>query len=267
MRFPQKTLRRAVEIEGFGLHSGVPVRVRFSPSSEGIAFRLGAVRVEARPENVGDTRRCTRLGPVATIEHAMSAFAALGITDLEVELDAPEMPALDGAGAAYWDAFEAVGLEVIGERTLGDPFARVFVKSDFTAIAVAHGAGDWRATFETGDRWPGTLTCEFLFGKYDYRAEIAPARTTAFLEEVDMARAAGLGLGLDETNCLVLGPEGYFNSAKFANEPARHKLLDLLGDLYLSGVPPQFLNVVAERSGHTHNVAAAAKLAAAVRVG
>lgn len=266
MRFPQKTLSQPVELDGVGLHSGVPVRVRFSPGSEGIAFRRGTDRVAARPENIVDTRRCTRLGPVATIEHAMSAFAALGITDIEVEIDAPEMPALDGASAAYWDALTGAGLATIGERVLEGPFARIFVKSEATTIAVSHGAGDWRASFETTDAWPGRLECEFLFGEYDYRAEIAPARTTAFLAEVDAARKAGLGLGLDETNCLVLGPDGYFNDAKFANEPARHKLLDLVGDLYLAGVPPQFLNVVAERSGHTHNVTAAAKLAAAVRI-
>ena len=94
--YTRKTLQSDVVMEGLGLHSGIPVKVHIYPGDQGIAFRRGDERVLAKPENVTDTTRCTTLGPVSTIEHLMSAFAGLEITDAEVEVDAPELPGLDG---------------------------------------------------------------------------------------------------------------------------------------------------------------------------
>ncbi len=91
----RRTLLEPVRFEGLGLHSGVPVLMVVHPSSEGICFRLGSDRISATPDNVTDTRRCTRLGSIGTVEHLMSAFAGLEITDAEVELDAPEVPGMD----------------------------------------------------------------------------------------------------------------------------------------------------------------------------
>jgi UDP-3-O-acyl-N-acetylglucosamine deacetylase len=98
----------------------------------------------------------------------------------------------------------------------------------------------------------------------DYRSGIAPARTLVLSEEVPHIIAAGLGQGLNKDQVLVLGENGYENEARFADEPARHKMLDLIGDLYLSGVPIDHLNVVASRSGHRTNVIAAARLREAI---
>lgn len=94
-----------------------------------------------------------------------------------------------------------------------------------------------------------------------YSDGVAPARTFCFEADIPLIQAAGLGNGGNEQNTLVVGPEGYLTENRFADEPARHKLLDLAGDLYLSGVPLRFVNVVGERSGHRLNVAAAARLA------
>ena len=129
-------------------------------------------------------------------------------------------------------------------------------------IAVSKGFGHWKYDFECGDRWPHkqSFACELTKG--GFAAELALARTFAFEEEVEPLRAAGLGRGLDLESALVLGTEGYINAARWPDEPARHKMLDLVGDLYLSGLPPFLLNVVAVGSGHRTNVAAAAKIAA-----
>lgn len=256
----RKTVARDILVSGRGLHSGVPVNVRILPGTEGIAFRSGATRVLAIPENVTDTTRCTRLGQVSTIEHLMAAFAGLGVTDAEVEVDAPELPALDGAAGVWISELLAARFEELPERTLPALFTRIYEKSDPVTVAIAHGEGDWKYIFDTGSRWPGVQTFEFHATRDSFATEVAPARTLVFEEEIELARAAGLGQGLDETTVLALGKEGYLNSAKFPDEPARHKLLDLIGDLYLTGVPIRHLNVVGERSGHAANVRAAEKL-------
>lgn len=249
-----------MSLDGRGLHSGEPVTVTVNPSGTGIWFRLGSERIEAKPENVTDTSRCTRLGFVSTIEHLMSAFAGLGVTDAEVEVTSSELPALGGGSAEYCRLLTETGLEDLGKATLS-LFERVFFVEDPIRIGVSKGEGHWRFDFESGDRWPHTQSLETFVSGPTYASEIAPARTFAFEEEVEPIRAAGLAKGLDETSALILGKTDYINEAKWPDEPVRHKILDLIGDLYLAGVPPYLLNVVATRSGHRTNVEAAKRLA------
>jgi UDP-3-O-acyl-N-acetylglucosamine deacetylase len=243
-----------------GLHTGVPVNVLIHPWDQGIAFRFEADQVEATPENVTDTTRCTRLGTIGTIEHAMAALAGLEITDALIELSAPELPGLDGSARPYVDAIWDAGLEDLDERPMPDLFSRVYFVEDAVKIAVSKGTGHWRYVYEAPDRWPG----EQAFAADDvvdsFADEISPARTFALAEEVPAIMQAGLGQGLDEHSAVILGIEGYKNEPRFPDEPARHKLLDLMGDLYLAGIPVRALNVVAERSGHRTNVEAAHRL-------
>lgn len=259
MRFTRKTLREELHFEGRGLHSGVPVRVRVIPSSEGIRFRFGNEVWEAKPANVTDTTRCTRLGGVSTIEHLMSALAGAEITDVEVELSAPEMPALDGSARVYFDALKAIATENLGEREMPSLFTRLFFHENVVKVAVGAGEGHWRYLFDTGAAWPGVQEVDFFLHEA-YGEQVSGARTFGFERELPAIRAAGLAQGLDETSALVLGENGYVNAPRFQDEPARHKLLDAVGDLYLAGVPIRFLNVVCERSGHSAHVKAAQML-------
>jgi len=263
--FTGRTLASSVRLEGLGLHSGVPVHVTIHPASRGgVRFRHAGAVVVAHPGSVTDTTRCTRLGDVSTIEHLMSALAVSEVTDVEIELDAPELPALDGSALGYWESLQDGGFEDLDERELPDLFSRLFLHEDLVKVAISAGEGHWRYDYDTGDRWPGLQSAEFLRVVEEYGAEIAPARTFGLQEELPAIQAAGLAKGLDLQKALLLGPSGYLNEPRFPNEPARHKLLDLIGDLYLAGVPIRFLNVVAERSGHRTNVQAAALLAEAV---
>ncbi|MCE9560356.1 MAG: UDP-3-O-acyl-N-acetylglucosamine deacetylase [Armatimonadetes bacterium] len=265
MIFKRRTISEPIVIEGLGLHSGIAVEVQIHPSEDGLWFRSGRERIEAIPENVSDTKRCTRLGSIGVIEHLMSALAAFEITDVEVELSSPELPGLDGSASGYCAALARVELENIEDQEMEGLFARIYEKGEAHEIAIGRGDGHLKYVFETGDRFPGTQVVEVQMTCATYASEIAPARTIAFDFEVEPAKAAGLGLGLDENSCLVLGPEGYLNASRFPDEPARHKLLDLIGDLWLARVPLTLLNIVAEKSGHTANVAVAHKLSQAVR--
>lgn len=265
MILPRNTLAAPITWSGLGLHSGEPVSVTIHPSENGLWFRAGGVRVEAKPENVTDTQRCTRLGGISTIEHLMSALGAFEITDAEIELTAPELPAMDGSAQPFFDALQDASLVKIEEVEYEGLFARIYDKHGNCEIAIGKGEGHWRYDFIVENRFPGNQVFEHWFSPETYGEQIAPARTMAFDYEVEPARAAGLGRGLGEESCLVLGPTGYVNAARFPDEAARHKLLDLMGDLWLARIPYRLLNVVGVKSGHTANVSAAHKLAQAVR--
>ncbi len=261
MTFPRRTLAADVRLEGLGLHGGEPTVLTIHPGERGIWFLSRGERTEARPENVTDTTRCTKLGNVSTIEHLMSALAGLGVTDAEIELTAPELPALDGSALAYVNALRSAGLVDTGTFELPALYNRLFLQEDGIKIAMGKGEGFWRYVYDLGDRWPGVQEFEMTPGAYE--TEVAPARTFALAEELPPIIQAGLARGLDRESALVLGIEGYKNRPRFPDEPARHKLLDLVGDLYLSGVPVAALDVVAEKSGHRTHVKAAAMLAQA----
>ncbi|RYG46658.1 hypothetical protein EON79_09575 [bacterium] len=264
MNFPRITLTNTVETEGKALHGGGPSRVRIHPGEDGIAFRTDSGRTPARPENVTDTTRSTRLGDVGTIEHLMSALAGLGVTDAEIEVEGGELPGLDGSAAPWCALLREGGLIPFAQGELPPLFRRLFLQEENIKIAVAKGNGHWRYEYYGEDRWPGEMFYESTDAVADYETQIAPSRTFALSEQVPQLLQHGLGLGLDETSCLVLGPDGYFNAPRFPDEPARHKLLDLIGDLYLSGVPIGMLSVVAERSGHRAHIQAAKMLAEAL---
>jgi UDP-3-O-[3-hydroxymyristoyl] N-acetylglucosamine deacetylase len=265
MNYARRTLKNTTTLQGKGLHTGEPVTVRIHPAQDGIHFRHGSERVAAKPENVTDTTRCTRLGSIGMIEHMMAALGALEITDAEVEMDAAELPGADGSSDPYLRALLAAGTEDFGEAEVPQLFTRIFHQEDDSLkLAIGKGSGHWRYVYNLGPRWPHEQAYETSDVCSAFADEIAAARTFVLAEEIPMAQQMGLGRGLDESSVLILGVEGYINAPRFPDEPARHKLLDLMGDLYLAGVPLRSLNVVAERTGHRCNVHAAAMLYEAI---
>jgi UDP-3-O-[3-hydroxymyristoyl] N-acetylglucosamine deacetylase len=257
--FQRKTIASSVKFIGKGLHSGVPVTMIVHPGdmkshAPKIEFRNKSTRTLAIPSNVSDTTRSTRLGEFGTVEHIMSAFAGCEITDAVVEMDALEAPGMDGSATQYVQEFERVGYVNGKEYELPLLYTRLFLQAESIKIAVGKGEGHWRYEYETGERWPHSMAYESFDVIKNYSDEIAPARTFALHEEIPQIMKMGLGLGLDADSALVLGDDGYKNVARFTDEPARHKLLDLIGDLYLSGVPVKCLNVVGTKSGHRAHI-------------
>ncbi len=253
MEYIRRTLANPVALEGLGLHTGEPVRLTVHPASDGIHFRYGTERTRAVPANVTDTQRSTKLGSVGTIEHLMSAFAGLEITDAEVEVTAPEIPGMDGSAMPFVRALLDAGFVNLEERDRPNLFTRVFFVEDEIKVAVGKGEGHWKYRYDLGDRWPGVQEFDSMLPA-SYVGQVASARTFALVEEIPYIIQAGLAKGLDESSALILGIDGYKNEARFPDEPARHKLLDLAGDLYLAGVPVRYLNVAAVRTGHRTNV-------------
>lgn len=261
IEFQRQSIASSIELTGAGIHTGETATVRMTPGQRGIIFRHEGNEFMAHPSSVSKTPRSTWLGTVRTVEHIMSAFAAHEITDIEVELIGPEIPVLDGGSALFFEAIASTGLSGLGKTKSCSLFGRVQIGKDTCRISIAAGSGRWRYQFVSGERFPGDLSVEFAFGIDSYRQLVAPARTWIFEEEIEGIRCAGLGKGATESNTLVIGLRGYRNDPMFPDEPARHKLLDCMGDIALAGVPLSRLDVMAEATGHEMNVQAASRLA------
>ena len=258
--FERRTVASKAQFEGAGIFSGEISRAVVRPGSDGIAFTLGSNRVVAEPSTVTDTSRSTSVGGIRMVEHLMSALAALAITDAEIEVSTTEMPILGGGSAEYLAGLKAAGVTLTGRTSAVRLFGRVSLQEGGQRIGISAGNGRWRYEFERDGCWPGKLVYEFAFAYSEYETEIAPAKTFAFVDEVRAMKKAGLVHGGSEKNTLVIGEDGYRTEHRFSDEPARHKILDCMGDLALAGVPLRFLNVVAERTGHRMNVEAARRL-------
>ena len=264
----QHTLRQPCYFRGTGLHTGRDVAMHLlpAPAGTGIVFErtdLGGAQIPALAAYVGSTQRSTCLShegaEVHTVEHLLSACAGFGIDNLRVQLDAPEVPILDGSAAPYAAAFREAGLEEQDaprrEIVLSGPF-------EFTA-------GESLIRFEPADCFSAEVEIDFhsqviglqkaLFTDGDdYAAALAPCRTFCFLQDVEFLRRNNLIKGGSLDNALVIDePRGYLNDTPlhFPNECARHKLLDLLGDLALAGAPLR-ARVTAVKPGHSVNTAA-----------
>jgi UDP-3-O-[3-hydroxymyristoyl] N-acetylglucosamine deacetylase/3-hydroxyacyl-[acyl-carrier-protein] dehydratase len=274
----QTTLRRAVEVEGTALHSGTHTRVRFCPADadRGIIFRRtdleGAPEIPARVEHVTSVERETTLGvggaQVRTVEHVLAAAAGAEIDNLVIELEGSEPPALDGSAAPYLELLEGAGTQAqdAPARIWGPPEPLTFAE------------GQARYTVIPDERYVLSVGIDFehpLIGRQfasvavepaTFRRDVAPARTFGFFHDAEVLRRAGLARGAGPENTVVLTEDGVLEGAvlRFPDEFARHKILDLLGDLALVGRRLR-AHVVADRPGHRGNVALARRLAERIR--
>jgi UDP-3-O-[3-hydroxymyristoyl] N-acetylglucosamine deacetylase len=253
----QTTLADQVVIEGIGVHSGRPARVVLHPAEAGSGITFlrtnlpkGRERlIEARNHAVRDTQLCTVIGDeagasVATIEHLMSALAGLGVDNVLVEVDGPEMPILDGSARLFVEAIDQVGL-----RTLSS--SRKMIKV-LRPVRVEHGNSivellprergfqlDVEIVFDS--RVIGRQAYGFELDAHRYRREVASARTFGFMRDVERLWKAGLALGASLENTVAVGEDAVVNPGglRFPNEFVRHKILDAIGDLALAGHPLQ----------------------------
>jgi UDP-3-O-acyl N-acetylglucosamine deacetylase len=273
-----RTLKASTDsIEGVGIHTGVLARVTLHAAEpgSGVVFVSAGRRIPARAARVSDTSRCTVLASesggvtVSTVEHLLSALVGLGITDALVAVDGPELPIGDGSAALWVDAVRSAGTTDTGEpvvaRALPEP---LLVTGRGGAFVAAYPSDALRLTVAISFDHPlvGTQVARFDASRDDYGSAVAPARTFGFLEEVEALRAAGLARGGSLENAVIVYPDRYSAPLRFGDELARHKLLDLLGDLSLGtgGAPLPAMDVVAVKPSHRLNTELAARLAEGV---
>ena len=260
----RKTIQTSTVVSGIGLHTGAPSTMTFKPSQHGITFLRtdlpGATPIVAHVSNVGSTLRGTNLknntAEVWTIEHAMSALHALGITDVAIEMDGPEPPVTDGASDLYVDALLKAGIR---ELDTEQPVLNIRQKITYTCGNIfysAEPADKLTFTFVYRHKHPLLAHSEysFEFTQQNYMDQIARARTFGFEEELAFLKAHGLAKGGNLENAVIIGKDKFVNERRFPDEPVRHKLLDLIGDISLTGrkLPP--LAIRCECGGHKHNI-------------
>jgi len=275
---PQRTLASTAEIEGVGFITGAHVRVRFrpAPGNTGIVFRRSdqpeAAAIAARVESVTSTDRRTTLGTpsrgVTLVEHLLAALAGLRIDNCAIDLDGPEPPGLDGSADAFVIALARVGAVLqSARRPIYTPSAPIVVARDGATIALhPRGETELRASYhlDYGVFAPiprQTYTLDVDPGSF--AREVAPCRTFVTAAEAETLRAQGIGKHLTAGDLVVFGNRGPIrNRLRYADEPARHKVLDMIGDLALCGFDLAG-HLVAYRSGHALNVELARQLASA----
>lgn len=279
----RRTVAGRAEVAGVGLFTGYKSRLTIAPWDDvdggGVVFVRtdlpGLPRVRAVVGNVSRERRRTLLVTegageikveVHTVEHVLSALAGLGVTDAVVEVEGCEVPIGDGSATPFVEAIQSAGVRVLDEGSYA-AIERIEIRRP---MVVSEGSAEIVAT-----PWDG-VGCEMVY-ELDYGAaglipaqsaslrigvdgvvegyaeEVARARTFCLLEEAVAMRTMGMFQGFEPKDLLVIGPEGPVDNVyRFTNEPARHKLLDMLGDLSLAGRPIQG-RLVARRSGHALN--------------
>jgi len=253
----QTTLRDAIAFEGAGLHTGMPARVRVlpAPAGHGLRFRLnGAVEFPARADFVVETVRATVVGAgghcVSTVEHLLSALLGCGVDNAVIDVHGPEIPVEDGSAKVFADAIDAVGLSTLHEaRNRWIPAEpRVFRDGDKLLIVVPAASFRVHMTVD----YPAPIGAQYVEAEITpeaYRRDVAPNRTFGFLHEVEALVKRGLAQGGTLENAVVFGPDGPLAPLRSPSEPARHKILDLVGDFALLGAYPQ-CEVIAIKSGH-----------------
>ncbi|NLW59272.1 MAG: UDP-3-O-[3-hydroxymyristoyl] N-acetylglucosamine deacetylase [Firmicutes bacterium] len=259
----QQTLQNKIAISGQALHSGKMVTMELIPQPVDTGIRFcrvdlpGQPVLPAKPAHVVDTTRSTSLGTkewrIQTIEHLMAAFHGLGVDNLLVAVDGPEIPLGDGSAHFFVEEILRTGLLVQEKpRKVRKITTPVWVTDgkDPRAYLVALPGEGFRVTycFTSDHKVTGHQFAQYLITPETFREQIAPARTIAFWREIEALRKQGLALGGNMEIAVVVGEEGYLNELRYPDEIVRHKILDILGDLYLLG--PLEGEIIAVRSGH-----------------
>ncbi|MDQ3262344.1 MAG: UDP-3-O-acyl-N-acetylglucosamine deacetylase [Myxococcota bacterium] len=264
--FNQRTLREPIACDGVGLHSGLGVTLRLvpAPADHGIVFVrtdvTPTVSIPALSEFVVDTSLATTLGKdgvkVGTIEHLMAALAGLGIDNVRIEINGPEVPIMDGSAAPFAYLIKTAGIRIQDEAK-----SFVVIKKPVSVVA-----GDKEASFSPCDRLRISCTIDFKHPlisdqRYDldfsdraFSREISRARTFGFLKDVEKLKQMGLARGGGLENAIVVDEFSILNpdGLRFPDEFVRHKILDALGDVSLFG-RPVIGHMKAFKTGHALN--------------
>ena len=259
----QQTLAAPVSYSGIGLHSGKNVNMCMLPAEvdTGIVFIRTDLpdkpEIAAKPANVSSTLKATTLSEncaeVFTVEHLMAALSMMGIDNCRIEMDSPEPPVTDGSSGVFADLILEAGRKTQAAPRKVYALDRAFaVHQDDRYICVLPYDG-YRISFTSINPHPllGTQYYDIELTEENFLKEIATARTVAFMHEVEQMKKMGLGLGGNTDNVVVFDNTGILSETRFDNELIRHKILDVIGDLYLLGHIKA--HVVAVKTGHAFN--------------
>lgn len=267
LQAPRYTISREVQVEGIGLHLGRPCRLTFRPAAPGtgIVFRREDLPdrplIPAKVQIAVEAERRTQLGTgeaaLHTVEHVLAAVGGVGLDDLEIAMDGPEPPIMDGSAQPFLEALRAAEPVPHGGRPEWLVLRKSIRVVDGESVYEAHPSMGFDLTVSIdfphpligAQQWAGRVTPS------TFAAELAAARTFGFVHEVDALRAKGLIQGASTANAIVLDGQGLVDtSLRWSDEFARHKALDCVGDLVLAGARLR-ARVVAHKPSHRGTVA------------
>ncbi|MCK5598504.1 UDP-3-O-[3-hydroxymyristoyl] N-acetylglucosamine deacetylase [bacterium] len=265
----KRTLRKEFSLNGIGLHSGRKTGLRFIPSDHGkITFLRNSTPIDAHFSNVSSTNFAVTLSSgnasISTVEHLLAALHAMGVDSLYIEVDGPEIPVFDGSSRVFFEMIESVGtVPIDSEReyfkvkepvqvSMGDKYI-LFLPSDRFEV---------KYTISFNHPLLDKITESFTITPDTFRSVIGFSRTFTFLSVVNELKSKGLIKGGSFDNAIVLDDNGIVNGElRIENEWLKHKVLDLIGDIYLIGKP--FIGkMVVYKGGHTLDVRAARHITA-----
>ena len=272
----QRTIQKEVSLSGTGLHTASKAKITFRPAQAGTGINFVRVDLADKPvvktsiDNIflsSSMSRRTSLGKegseIQTIEHLMAAISGLGIDNLNIEIDNKEVPGMDGSSVKFAEALVNAGIvEQDAERQYFILKEPIYVEEGGSSIVVLP-CPDFKISYTLDYNHP-MLKTEFLervITPEVFTTDIAPARTFCLENEAGELQRQGFGQGANYDNTLVVGDKGVVkNKLRFNDEFVRHKMLDLMGDLYLAGSPIK-AHVIAVKSGHSLNLKVAKKIA------
>lgn len=266
MKHNQQTIKQPVSCSGVGVHSGKTVHLTIKPApvNHGIRFVRtdlpGHPGVPAHFNNVVDTSLATVIGAegciVSTVEHLMAGLTGMSIDNATVEVDAYELPIMDGSAGPFTRLIKSAGaLSQEGSKCYFKVNEPISLSENGKSVTI-YPADEFRITCTIAYDHPliGTQTCDFVIGREIFEKEICSARTFGFLHEVEMMKHYGLARGGSLDNAVVIDGDQVLNEGglRYPDEFVRHKALDCIGDFSLIGMPIMG-HVVANKSGHAFN--------------
>ncbi len=303
MNVKQRTIKNEISISGVGLHTGKPASLHFKPAPDNHGFKFQRIDLDGSPiidadvDNVSDTSRGTTISQngasVSTIEHLLAALVGMEIDNVLIEIDGPEVPIMDGSSSFFTEALEKAGFvqQELDREYYVIPHNIHYTEEDRKVEMVAMPLDGYRLTCMIDYNSPVLGSQHASISNIDeFQEEIASSRTFCFLHELESLVEHNLIKGGDLNNAIVVvdkdvsddelsslaklfnrediqvAKEGILNNIelRYQNEPARHKLLDMIGDLALIGVPLKG-HIMAARPGHAANVAFAKRIKAAIK--
>ena len=267
-KYFQTTIADEISFTGIGIHTGQLSKISIKPSSEdsGIIFcridkETGKNLIPALYTNVTSTQLCTKLTnsfnvSVRTVEHLMAAFIGFGIDNALVEINSSEVPILDGSSLPFIHAFKKIGVKkLLKKKKVINILKKLILKENDKYISI-EPSNELEIEMEIFHNCKAIMkqNYHFILNNNSFLDEIAPARTYGFKEHASMLRQKGFALGASENNALVFNNNEVCNTEglRFDNEPVRHKVLDCLGDIFMSGFIIKG-KIKASKTGHELN--------------
>ena len=264
----QKTIKKVVSFEGIALHTGIKSKIKLNPANcnKGIYFVRKDLKknniIKANWKNVSNTKLCTKISnkfgiSITTIEHLMSALSALQIDNLKIEIYGSEVPILDGSSKTFFNKISNIGvLPQEKNKQFLKILKRVSFKNNGSEASISPSKNNFDVSYKINYNHPLIKEEKYFINvnKNNYKNSIARARTFGFIEEYKSLKEKGLAKGASLNNCIVLNGNKILNKSglRYKNEFVRHKILDIVGDLHLSG-HSILGNFEGNKSGHETN--------------